>query len=90
MELSEVAKNLKPGIYEHFKGGRYEVIGVARHSETLEEMVVYKHLDDDGGLWARPLLMFTEEVERDSIKMPRFKLINKEAENGSVESQVFL
>ncbi len=45
MQLSEAAKNLKPGIYEHFKGGRYKVIGVARHSETLQEMVLYKHLD---------------------------------------------
>lgn len=75
MELSEAAKNLKPGIYRHFKGGRYEVVGVAHHSETLEEMVLYQHLDDDGGLWVRPLLMFTETVERDGQKVPRFKFI---------------
>ncbi|MFH1193837.1 MAG: DUF1653 domain-containing protein [bacterium] len=75
MELSEAAKNLKPGIYEHFKGGRYEVIGVARHSETLEEVVLYKHLDD-GELWVRPVVMFLEEVERNGKKVPRFKFIS--------------
>lgn len=82
MELSEAAKNLKPGVYEHFKGGRYEVIGVTHHSETLEEMVLYKHLDDSpsiglgqSGLWVRPLVMFTGTVERDGKIMPRFKYI---------------
>ena len=82
MQLSEAAKNLKPGIYEHFKGGRYEVIGVVHHSETLEEMVMYKHLDDPStssgqvsGLWVRPLPMFLEEVERDGQKIPRFQFI---------------
>ena len=67
---------LKLGIYEHFKGDRCEVIGVAKHSETLEEMVVYRHLDGRG-LWARPLAMFFEEVERDGNKMPRFKFIGE-------------
>jgi hypothetical protein len=76
MQFSESAKNLKPGIYEHVKGGRYEVLGVAHHSETLEEMVLYKHLKDDSGLWVRPLAMFLETVERDGKTMPRFKFIN--------------
>ncbi|MFA5133537.1 MAG: DUF1653 domain-containing protein [Patescibacteria group bacterium] len=75
MEFSEAAKKLKFGIYEHFKGKRYQVLGVACHSETLEEMVLYKHLDDDAGLWVRPLAMFTEEVERDGKKLPRFRFI---------------
>ena len=75
MELSEAAKNLKLGIHEHFKGKRYEVIGVVHHSETSEEMVLYKHLDDDGGLWVRPLKMFTEEVDCNGQKVPRFKKI---------------
>lgn len=74
MQLSEAAKNLKPGVYEHFKGKRYEVLGVAHHSETLEELVLYKHLDD-GGLWVRPLAMFLEEIERGGKKVPRFKFI---------------
>lgn len=85
MELSEAAKNLKLEIYEHFKGKRYEVIGVARHSETLEELVVYRALYSDGHstssgqaerLWVRPLTMFTEIVLRDGKTIPRFKSIN--------------
>ncbi len=64
------------GLYEHYKGGSYEVIGVANHSETPEKMVVYKHLDDDGGLWVRPLSMFKEFVEKDGEKIPRFKKVN--------------
>ena len=63
---------VKPGRYRHFKGGRYEVIGTARHSETLEEMVVYRALYGDGGLWVRPAAMWDEIVERDSYRGPRF------------------
>ena len=63
---------IKPGRYQHFKGGRYEVIGTARHSETLEEMVVYRALYGDGGLWVRPAAMWDEIVERDSYRGPRF------------------
>jgi len=65
-----------PGIYEHFKGKRYEVIGVARHSETLEDMVIYRALYGEHELWARPLAMFFEEVERDGKKTPRFRFIS--------------
>jgi len=68
---------LKIGKYEHFKGGQYEVLGVAQHSETLEEFVVYKALYGEGELWIRPLKMFTEEVERDGKKISRFKYIGK-------------
>ena len=64
------------GKYRHYKGGLYEVVGVANHSETLEKMVVYKHLDDDGGLWVRPLSMFKELVEKDGEKIPRFKKVD--------------
>jgi cyclomaltodextrinase len=63
---------LKLGIYEHFKGGKYEVIGFAKDSETLEKMVLYKHLGEDE-VWVRPLKMFMENVERDGKIMPRFK-----------------
>ena len=62
---------IKPGRYRHFKGNEYEVIGTARHSETLEELVVYRALYG-GGLWVRPAAMWTETVERDGYRGPRF------------------
>jgi len=65
------------GKYRHFKGNEYEVLGVARHSETLEEVVVYRALYGDGGLWVRPLKMFTEEVEMGGKKVPRFEYKGK-------------
>lgn len=65
---------IKKGIYRHYKGGRYEVIGVARHSETLEEMVVYRALYGEGGLWVRPASMWNEWVEKDGRKVLRFTL----------------
>jgi hypothetical protein len=63
------------GKYKHYKGGIYDVIGVANHSEILEKMVIYKHLDT-GELWVRPLGMFIETVEMGDEKMPRFKKVN--------------
>lgn len=65
---------IKKGIYRHYKGGRYEVIGIARHSETLEEMVVYRALYGEGGLWVRPASMWNEWVEKDGQKVLRFTL----------------
>ncbi len=67
---------ITPGIYLHFKGGKYEVIGVAKHSESLEEYVVYRHLDGEPSLWIRPLAMFEEQVEVNGESIPRFMLIN--------------
>jgi hypothetical protein len=67
-----VSESIKKGIYQHFKGERYEVIDVARHSETGEEHVVYRALYGDRGLWLRPLTMFMESVERNGISMQRF------------------
>ena len=68
--------NICNGIYRHYKGKFYEVIGLARHSETIEELVVYKALYKtdfgDDSLWVRPLKMFQEFVEVDGIKKPRF------------------
>ena len=60
------------GKYRHYKGGEYEVIGVARHSETLEPLVVYRPLYNDTGWWLRPFAMFIEEIEIDSKRQPRF------------------
>ena len=66
---------IKPGIWKHFKGNRYRVLGVASHSETLEPMVVYRALYGEGGLWVRPLSMWTEQVERDGYCGPRFVFV---------------
>ena len=66
---------LKPGRYRHFKGNEYELLGVARHSETLEPMVVYRALYGERGLWVRPAPMWSEQVERDGYCGPRFTYI---------------
>ena len=65
------------GTYLHYKGKKYRVEGVAKHSETLEEMVVYRQLYGEGGLWVRPLAMFLEEVETEGGKVPRFRLLTR-------------
>ena len=66
---------VEPGIYEHFKGVRYEVISTGYHSETEEPLVFYRKLYDDYSYWARPLDMFSEHVERDGYSGPRFRRI---------------
>ena len=63
---------LAPGLYRHYKGNDYEVIGVARHSETLEPVVVYRALYGEGGLWVRPYGMFCESVTVDGQTVRRF------------------
>ena len=73
---------VKLGKYQHFKGNFYEVIGMARHSETLEEYVIYKALYKhekygENSVWIRPVKMFLENVTRDGKTMPRFKYIGK-------------
>ena len=68
---------IKIGRYRHFKGNEYEVIGIARNSETLEDTVVYRALYGDGELWVRPLSMFCEQVERDGKKVKRFTYIGE-------------
>ncbi len=70
---------LKPGHYRHYKGNIYEVIDVARHSETEEQLVVYRCLRDDNSLWVRPLAMFLERVDVAGQKVPRFTRIAQEA-----------
>ena len=71
---------IKPGRYRHFKGNEYEVIGTARHSETLEEMVVYRALYGEFGLWVRPASMWEETVERDGKTYQRFTYIGDSEE----------
>lgn len=66
---------IRPGRYRHFKGNEYEVIGMAKHSETLEPMVVYRALYGEGGLWVRPAAMWNEQVEREDYSGPRFVYI---------------
>ena len=66
---------IKPGRYRHFKGKEYEVIGIAKHSESLEEMVVYRQLYGEHGLWVRPASMWEETVERDGKTYQRFTYI---------------
>lgn len=66
---------IRPGRYRHFKGGEYEVIGMARHSETMEELVVYRALYGERGLWVRPAAMWQEMVERDGKQFQRFTYI---------------
>ena len=70
-------ESIKPGRYRHFKGKEYEVLGVARHSETEEELVVYRALYGDFGLWVRPVSMWNETVERDGKTFRRFTFIGE-------------
>ena len=67
----------KPGIYEHYKGNRYELIVIANHSETLEKMVVYKALYGEGEYWVRPLSVWEELVEVNGEQVPRFRYIEE-------------
>ena len=70
-------ESIKPGRYRHFKGKEYEVLGVARHSETEEELVVYRALYGDFGLWVRPVSMWNETDERDDKTFRRFTYIGE-------------
>ena len=68
-------QQLQAGLYRHYKGNEYEVIGIARHSESEESLVVYRPLYGEGKLWVRPLDMFTELVNVDGKQTPRFKCL---------------
>lgn len=70
-------EEIKPGRYRHFKGNEYRVLYVARHSETMEEMVVYQALYGEGGIWVRPASMWNETVERDGKTYRRFIYIGE-------------
>lgn len=76
--------DLKPGVYQHYKGKKYRVIGVAKHSETLEDLVVYEALYDNekSKLWIRPIEIFLEEIGVDDKRVPRFRYIDVERPDG--------
>ena len=69
--------DIKPGKYKHFKGNEYEVLMMAKHSETGEDMVVYRALSGDFGIWVRPASMWNEVIERDGKKVQRFTYIGE-------------
>ena len=71
---------IKLGKYRHFKGNEYQLLGVAIHSETLEEMVLYKALYGNEELWVRPMKMWNEIVQRADYTGPRFQYIGDETE----------
>ncbi len=75
MTYEEAIQAIPPGRYRHFKGNLYEVIGIAKHSETEEPMVVYKALYGDGGLWIRPVDMWNQMISRDGKTVRRFERI---------------
>ena len=72
-----MSEPIRPGRYRHFKGNEYEVLFTARHSETLEELVVYHALYGEGGVWVRPVSMWNETVERDGMTLPRFTYLGE-------------
>ena len=75
-DFSAIAKIITIGsLYEHYKGLRYKIIGIARHSETLEELVVYQALYGEGGIWVRPLGMFLENIVINGQSQSRFKSV---------------
>lgn len=75
MTYEEAAAAITPGRYRHFKGNEYEVIAIARHSETEEPMVVYRALYGDYGIWVRPAEMWNEQIVRDGKMYTRFTKI---------------
>lgn len=77
MQYEEAIQTIEPGMYQHFKGNYYEVLCVARHSETSGPMVVYRALYGDGGVWVRPADMWNETVERDGHTFARFRKVSQ-------------
>jgi hypothetical protein len=73
--------SLKLGVYRHFKGKLYELVAIAKHSETLEEMAVYRALYEGGGVWVRPLYMWDETVVHNGQSLKRFTYIGENKEN---------
>ena len=76
IQFEEAIKTIEPGLYKHFKGNYYEVLCIARHSETTEPMVVYRALYGDRGIWTRPAYMWNETVEHDGQTVTRFRKLD--------------
>lgn len=74
-DLPPLPAEPKPGFYRHYKGNDYRVIGLCRHSETLEPLVVYQALYGERGLWVRPAAMFIETIEHQGRRQPRFAYV---------------
>lgn len=68
--------HITPGRYRHYKGGEYEVLGVVRHSESLDPMVLYRPLYNDSGMWVRPYDMFVGQVTVGGVQRPRFEVMS--------------
>jgi len=89
-ETSDIkVPSVPPGRYRHYKGNEYSVLGVARHSETLEELVVYCQESGEHGLWVRPKQMFLETVKVDGQELPRFQPVASKPESGQVGKNLF-
>jgi hypothetical protein len=75
------SQEIKLGKYKHYKGDMVEVTGIAKHSETLDELVIYRHISgkrmEEKNFWVRPFKMFTEDIEIDGKKIPRFEYIGE-------------
>ena len=76
----------RPGRYRHYQGNEYRVIGVARHSETLDPLVVYQALYGERGLWVRPATLFNETVDVAGQRQPRFARLDDNGDNGALSS----
>lgn len=74
-DLAPLPSTPRPGRYRHYKGGEYRVLGLARHSESLEPLVVYQALYGERGLWVRPQPMFVESITHDGNKVARFAFL---------------
>ena len=77
MTYEEAVAAIAPGLYRHFKGNYYQVLSIARHSETTEPMVVYQALYGNGGIWVRPADMWNETVKRDGEEIRRFQPLSR-------------
>ena len=76
--LAPLPPEPRPGRYRHYKGNEYRVLGLARHSETREPLVVYQALYGERGLWVRPAAMFVEHVQSGGRRVPRFSFVAAE------------